>query len=179
VFHETSLGDETIARLWAIDAELSAAVQASGCPRCGGRLDRADFPRKPRGVPEEAQRWFRRRFGLCCAREGCRRRRLPPSVRFVGRHVCVGVVVGIVSMAIHHAAWWGWMQRRQARRWRRWWRVVFGEGAIFASLRARSVGVLEAEALPEALFDAVAKGLSPEAGLVRVLSVVAGCPHGG
>lgn len=179
MFHETLVGDEIFARLWAIDAALVAATREGGCRRCGGRLDRADFPRKPRGVPEESEKWFRLRFGLCCAREGCRRRRLPPSVRFVGRHVYVGVVVAIVSMAIRRLVSWSWMQRRQAWRWRRWWRVVFGGGVIFADLRARSVGTLEADELPEGLFEAVAKGLSPGPALVRFLARVAGAPHAG
>ena len=146
VFHETLLGDETSARLVAVDEKLVAVKQALGCPHCGGRLDRADFPRKPRGVPKGVE-GFDRRFGLCCARDGCRRRTLPPSVRFVGRHVYVGVVVAIVSSALHHAAAWSWMQRRQARRWQRWWREVFGAGAIFADLHVRSGGVLVAEDL--------------------------------
>ena len=30
---------------------------------------------------------FRRRFGLCCSRRGCRRSVLPPSVRFLGQSV--------------------------------------------------------------------------------------------
>lgn len=31
------------------DARVTAAVKAAGCPECGGRLDQANNPRKPRG----------------------------------------------------------------------------------------------------------------------------------
>ena len=71
------------------------------------------------------------------------------------------------------------MQRRQARRWRRWWRVVFGEGVLFADLGARSVGMLKADEHPEGLFEAVAKGLSPGDAMVRLLACVAGARHAG
>jgi hypothetical protein len=37
--------------LLEIDRELAAPARAAGCPRCGGRLDSATYPRKPRGGP--------------------------------------------------------------------------------------------------------------------------------
>lgn len=36
------------------------------------------------------------RLGLCCGREGCRRRTLPPSCLFTGRRVYWGVVILVV-----------------------------------------------------------------------------------
>jgi hypothetical protein len=41
------------ALLLRIDQDLAGSAQAVGCGRCGGRLDRADYARKPRGVPSE------------------------------------------------------------------------------------------------------------------------------
>ena len=40
------------ATLTQFDADLAAEVHARGCP-CGGRLHRADYPRKPRGGPAD------------------------------------------------------------------------------------------------------------------------------
>jgi len=42
--------------LGRIDHDLARSAQAGGCRRCGGRLDRADYARKPRGLsaPEHA-----------------------------------------------------------------------------------------------------------------------------
>ena len=59
--------------------------QARGCPWCRGRLDRADYPRKPRGLPAQWEGLFSTRFSMCCCREGCRRRLTPPSVRIFTR----------------------------------------------------------------------------------------------
>ena len=33
-----------------IDSDLAASARAAGCPACGGRLDVANYPRKPRGA---------------------------------------------------------------------------------------------------------------------------------
>ena len=33
-----------------IDADLAAKARAAGCAFCGGRLDVADYPRRPRGA---------------------------------------------------------------------------------------------------------------------------------
>jgi len=91
MFGEIGLGSEFFEGLVAIDAEITARVAAAGCRFCGGPLHRGDYDRKPRGgavaVAAEA---FTRRFSLCCGREGCRRRAMPPSVRFLGRRVAWG-----------------------------------------------------------------------------------------
>ena len=65
------------------DKEIFLTAKAQGCPHCGGPLDTANYLRKTRGMAEENEL----RFSLCCRREGCRKRRLPPSVRFLGRRV--------------------------------------------------------------------------------------------
>ena len=41
--------------------------------------------RKPHGGPADLSETFSLRHSLCCGREGCRRRTLPPSVLFLGR----------------------------------------------------------------------------------------------
>ena len=66
-----------------IDKELAEAVQAGACLYCGAKLHCGDYPRKPRGGPE-----WDERYSFDCSR--CRKRRTPPSVRFLGRKVYVG-----------------------------------------------------------------------------------------
>ena len=79
------------------DADLAAEAEAEGCDYCGEeKLHHGDYPRKPRGGPE----WDKRR-SFCCAQEDCRRRKTPPSVRFLGRKVYMGVVVVLVSAMVH------------------------------------------------------------------------------
>jgi hypothetical protein len=100
-----------------IDETLAAEAKNSRCP-CGGRLDRADYPRKPRGIPQAWQEAFSTRISFCCAKEGCRRRITPPSLRFLGRRVYIAATILVVCSR--------WMSARQAevpsntaRRWRR------------------------------------------------------------
>ncbi len=92
--------------LLEVDRGELERAQRSGCPHCGGRLDRADYPRKPRGLPSDplVDELFGTRFSLCCSREGCRRRLTPPSVRFLGRRVYVGAVVMLAAATALAAA---------------------------------------------------------------------------
>jgi hypothetical protein len=94
------------AGLVALDEQIARRVAEAGCQHCGGPLHRADYERKPRGahlaVAGEA---FRTRFSLCCGTEGCRKRALPPSVRFLGHRVYLEAVVLIASvLALVHGA---------------------------------------------------------------------------
>jgi hypothetical protein len=79
-----------------VDSDLTQETRLKGCLLCGGKLHRSDYDRKPRGGPQ-----WDLRFSLCCAKEGCRRRHTPPSVRFMGRRVYAGLVVVLVSAMIH------------------------------------------------------------------------------
>ena len=116
-----------------VDADLTAGARSKGCLLCGGKLHRSDYDRKPRGGPQ-----WNMRFSLCCAREGCRRRQTPPSVRFMGRRVYAGLVVVLVSAMLH-----GLkpervellrealnIDRRTLERWRQWWLGVLFENTL-------------------------------------------------
>ena len=59
----------------------------SCCRACGGKLHRADYPRKARGVPHKLMEQWDRRYSFCSSTEGCRLRHTPVSVRFLGRKV--------------------------------------------------------------------------------------------
>lgn len=109
--------------LFRADEQELRREQRLGCPRCRGRLDRADYPRKPRGLPSDPllEQVFGTRFSLCCAREGCRRRLTPPSVRFLGRRVYVGAVVMLAAASLATALVTYQIVRRTVQRWSRWW----------------------------------------------------------
>ena len=139
-----------------IDQETAAEVQAGGCS-CGGVLHSARYPRKPRGIREMLDASYQRRLSFCCALEGCRRRCTPPSVRFLGRKVYLGVVV-IRITALEH----GLTPRRRQRlietldlwpqtvsRWRRWWREIFPASRCWQSWRGQFVPPLVAKQLAE------------------------------
>lgn len=123
-----------------VDKDLAAEVQSMACQHCGGVLHRGDYGRKPRGGPS-----WDRRYSFCCSRDGCRKRTTPPSVRFLGRRVYVGIVVVLVSAMLHGPGErrLEWLRqelpidRRTLKRWREWWSQVFVPSAFFKSQRGR------------------------------------------
>ncbi len=142
-----------------VDAQLAEALQARGCTSCAeGKLHRANYDRKPRGGPEA----WDERHSFCCAKEGCRRRHTPPSVRFLGRKVYVGFVV-VLKTAMRHGLSGRRVEqlglvlpgidRRLLERWRRWWRDSFVEGSFWKAARARFMPPLAEEQLPLGLCE--------------------------
>lgn len=119
-------------------------MAAAGCPHCGGPLYQANYERKPRGAkiaaPGEA---FTLRYSLCCGRDGCRKRALPPSIRFLGRRVYLEAVVLLASVvaqlatALRDARALTGVPGRTLRRWGFWWRNTFPQISTWAELRAR------------------------------------------
>lgn len=160
MWHSIVLGHQFFAQLVEIDENITRQVAAAGCPECGGPLYRSDYPRKPRGgliVPDTEA--FRRRFSLCCGREGCRQRAMPPSVRFLGRKVYVGAVVLLASawVLLVHAA--TELRRRTGipsrtvRRWGGWWRTEIPVTALFLALAGHLVPPLDTATLPLSLLE--------------------------
>jgi len=164
MFEDIELGGEFFRTLTAIDTAITAGVASAGCRFCGGRLHRGDYERKPRGgllaVAAEA---FRRRFSLCCGRDGCRRRATPPSVRFLGRRVYVGAAVVIASVFALAFAAAGAVRRatgipsRTTRRWLRWWRGPFVVTPVFIEIAARVIA-LDRARLPSSILEAMSAG---------------------
>ena len=143
------------ALLLQIDEDLAARTRALACPHCGGVLHRADYPRKPRGIGAHDHR----RFSLCCSREGCRRRTTPPSARFLGRRVYLGVIVVLVS-ALRQGpssrrsrvlAEEFQVEERTIRRWQRWWRDVFVDTRFWMEAKTRFMPPVSADELPYGL----------------------------
>jgi hypothetical protein len=85
--------------LHRIDKDLAEQTLTGGCPHCQGALHHASYQRKPRGGPPELPEEMCRRLSLCCARQGCRKRVLPPSCLFLGRKVYWGAIVLVVVAA--------------------------------------------------------------------------------
>ena len=168
--------------LFLIDVSLRDDVRSQGCPHCRGRLDRADYQRKPRGGPEgRSGDEVSRRLSLCCAVEGCRRRTPPPSARFLGRRVYLGVIVTLVA-ALRQGPTPQRMKtlvevfgvdRRTVERWGRWWRDGFASSAAWRVGRGRLPG--SEEPLPRRLildFDALEEP-SGQARLMRFVATLA------
>ena len=140
------LAAQFFARLEKIDEMVAAAVAAGGCRHCGGPLHQGNYQRKPRGglIATEGEA-FTRRHSLCCGRRGCRKRALPPSLRFLGRRVYLEVVVVLASVMAQifatasEAVAASGVALRTLRRWGSWWRDAFPRLPMWAELRARFV----------------------------------------
>jgi hypothetical protein len=140
------LKEELFRHLMVWDAELARHVAAARCPHCGGPLHRANYLRKPRGgAMAEAGEAQRLRYSLCCGWEGCRRRSLPPSLRFLGRRVYLEAVVLLASVVaqlestLRAARARTGVPSRTLRRWGGWWRGAFCSSRTWAEARARFV----------------------------------------
>lgn len=151
-----------------IDADAVATVRRTRCAHCGGRLDRADYPRKPRGLPAEVV--IDRRASFCCSRDCCRRRRTPPQLMFLPGRVYVSVAVVLVA-----AMRQGPSPQRLSRlrtlvgadahtvgRWLSWWRDIFPQTPAGRLARAAVVPPVDEDLLPASLLARlVAQAASP------------------
>jgi hypothetical protein len=156
------LGDSRLYELLLrVDGDLAAGAQAAGCPECGGRLDSARYPRKPRGATSKLPDEYGWRASFCCAVEGCRRRHTPPSIRFLGRRVYLGAVV-VLATAMQQGATPVRAQRlqellgvslRTLARWREWWRSAFAQSDFWKAAKAYFSPPVEASGFPLALLE--------------------------
>lgn len=179
MWHELLRDPRWVAGLLALDVALSAETQAAGCP-CGGRLHRASYPRKPRGLPPGFDpEVLARRASFCCDRDGCRERATPPSVVFLGRRVYVGAAV-VLAAALRHGVTPERLARivaltavslRTLRRWLVWWRTTFVATPLGRTLCGRLVlhDATAVARLPCSLLEAAADR-EPGAALERVLT---------
>jgi hypothetical protein len=156
------------------DADLAAAAQQAGCD-CGGRLDSARYPRKPRGALAKLPEDYDWRFSFCCARDGCRRRRTPPSLRFLGRRVYLGAVVvlstamqqGVTPVRAQRLHELIGVSRQTLARWRAWWKEAFVESDFWKTARARFAPPVNESTCPLSLLERF--GMSEEARLLALL----------
>jgi len=146
MMHLRRLTVEFFASLEKLDMMIAAKVAAGGCQHCGGPLHQGNYQRKPRGgrIAPTGEA-FTRRHSLCCGRRGCRKRALPPSLRFLGRRVYLEVVVVLASVlwqvlaTTRAAEAASGVPVRTLRRWRSWWSEVFPGLPTWRELRARFV----------------------------------------
>jgi hypothetical protein len=142
-----ALGVEFFDRLREIDELIAARVATARCPHCKGPLHWANYQRKPRWgrIAEELGADLKIRHSLCCGTRGCRRRSLPPSLRFLGRRVYLEAVVILASVFVQvvatarAAASPTGIPARTLVRWGTWWREAFPASALWVELRARFV----------------------------------------
>lgn len=177
MLHEWVLGGEFFALLSDWDREIARCVAAAGCGHCGGPLYQANYQRKPRGAALAAGgEEFSLRHSLCCGREGCRKRALPPSLRFLGRRVYLEVVVVLASVwalvagEVEEAVAATKVPRWTLARWGLWWRGDFARSSAWSELRARFAPPPPAQAeLPASLVDRLRREAAAGPGAVEIV----------
>ena len=167
MLHDLRLGVELFAWLLEMDRRLARWVAILGCRYCGGRLHQSHYRRKPRGAKlAEAAEAFALRHSLCCGREGCRRRTLPPSLRFLGRRVYVEAVVLVASVvsllqgSVKVASCAMAVPVRTLKRWGAWWTESFPQSRAWHEIRSRLIPSPEQGILPRSLYERLEEELS-------------------
>ena len=115
-----------------LDRKFCDKTRLKDCPHCGAKLHSACYERKGHNPENALPEGWNTFYGLCCSREGCRKRVRPPSVRFAGRSPCSSALVLLAQLLRS-----GGSQRsvialckmlkvseRTVRRWLRFWQVV-------------------------------------------------------
>jgi hypothetical protein len=181
MWHEVTFARELFKQLAEMDELIADAVEAGGCQHCGGPLYRADYQRKPRGgLFAAAGEAFRRRPSLCCGREGCRKRALPPSLRYLGRRVYLEVVVLIATVqamlarTLRAACEITGVPARTLRRWQAWWIDDFPKRPEWTVMRSLFVPPPPDEReLPKSLLERFAAEVGDGPASDRVLELAA------
>jgi hypothetical protein len=171
VCHTPLLDANFYAFLYRIDQDLAATTQADGCLRCGNRLHKDRFRRKPRGGPAGIDPF---RLSFTCSQ--CDKRHTPPSVRWLGRKVYLAAIVVLASalragLSDHRAARLAEyinVPKRTIERWRRWWLQDFADSAFWKQARSRLMPPIVVVALPASLLERFA-GSDLSGQLVAVL----------
>ena len=159
MYHGVLLNASLYEFLYRVDCDLAKQTQGDRCPHCGGPLHQDNYPRKPRGAGCRLGPEYQQRLSFCCARKGCRRRALPPSVRFLGRKVYLGVVI-VLCTAMQHgvnasrgqqlAEQLG-VPRQTLLRWRTYWQQVFVQTRFWKQARGHLLPPVSEAELPGSL----------------------------
>jgi len=152
--------------LFKCDKDIASEARTKLRPRrkhgqvCGGKLRQGNYERRPRGThPRNLPEGFRKRFSLCCGREGCRGRAMPPSVRYLSRRVYLSAIVVLVSAMRQGVKPYRaqrleeltGVSRHTLSRWRQWWQEVFPDMPLWRVARGQWMPPVDAAALPLSL----------------------------
>lgn len=129
--------------LYKTDQDLARKTKEKGCRFCGAKVHVSNYMRKPRGLdglPDD----YSLCFSFCCAREGCRKRALPESIRFFGRVVYWSVHMVLISAMLNgrNPELEKIMSEfnvdiKTLKRWRLWWKDFFPTTKFWKTLKGK------------------------------------------
>jgi hypothetical protein len=159
------------------------AEPSAQMPYCGGPLHSAHYQRKPRGGPPDLCQAYEMRFSLCCGRAGCRRRILPPSVRFWARRVYWAPVILLVSalrqgqnpdITLERLKGLCGVWRSTVRRWQRYFLKLFPHTMNYRRLTGHLMPPISTDSLPGDLLIRFDHSFgNPETALIQCLRTLA------
>lgn len=165
--------------LHRIDMDIADRHRQGGCQYCGGPLHHANYPRKPRGGPDNIPKEYLIRQSFCCGREECRRRSLPPSTLFMGRRVYWGCVILVVmtlrqnrpdGISANKVKRLFEVSRKTFIRWAAYFREEFPSSAQWQCLRGKVSSSVRDSELPGSLVRFfLLNNESPEKGICACL----------
>jgi hypothetical protein len=180
VCHKLLRSASLYALLVRFDEDIAAEARRQGCRECGGRLDQGHFPRKPR-VPSwvELPEGYEKRFSYSCAVDGCRTRHTPPSSRYLGRRIYLGVIVVLATAMQQGLAPWRssrlrdelGVSRQTLERWRTWWQEAFTDSGFWKAAKAAFSPAVTEDGVPRSLLERFAgEDIEPLAALLRFVA---------
>jgi hypothetical protein len=182
--YSTLLADATFHELLLVfDQDIAISARREPCLLCSGVLHSARYRRKPRGRPARLGEEHDWRFSFCCARDGCRTRRTPPSFRFLGRKVYLATMVvliaimreGATAARMRRLSGLLGVDRRTVERWRAWWRDTFTASPFWQIGRATFMPPVDQARLPASLIERfTGSGAEQLIALLRFIAPITG-----
>lgn len=135
--------------LYKTDQDLAQKTKDKNCPHCNAPVHVANYMRKPRGI-EGLSDELSLCFSFCCSQEGCRRRVMPGSTRFMGSFVYWSVYVVLISAMLNGRA--TELKKiiakfnidpRTLKRWREWWMDFFPTTNFWKELKGKFLAPIE------------------------------------
>lgn len=170
--------------LYIIDKQIADEYRRMPCPFCGGPLYYANYLRKPRGEPPGVAEECFIRFSLCCGKEGCRQRVMPPSCRFLDRKVYWHGAILAVMADWQNKVWatsiFGLsklfdISRNTLKRWIIYYQEIFPSSRQWQNVRGRVSASIKNNHLPAGLInDFTTFRSSKKAALVACLKFLSG-----
>ena len=164
--------------LYQTDQDLARKTKEKGCRFCGAKVHVSNYMRKPRGL-ENLPDDYSVRFSFCCAREGCRKRALPESIRFFGRVVYWSVHMVLISAMLNGRT--AELEKimsefnvdtKTLKRWRQWWKDFFPTTKFWKKLKGEFIE--DVEFFPLGLLKLLQKNNKENDAIIKLLHLLTG-----
>lgn len=163
--------------LYRTDQDLAGQAKEKGCLTCGSKVHVANYMRKPRGIdlPDD----FSLRFSFCCSLDGCRKRLLPPSIRFFGKVVYWGIHMVLISAMLNgrEKELKKMMSEflvdiKTLKRWRQWWKDYFPTTKFWKQFKGSLLE--EVEFFPMGLLEILQRNNLENNAIIKLLHLLNG-----